>query len=70
MRKTWNCNSCECTNSELDLFTVQPTHTSIEEESVVEYHPISSPIDFDIPSSGKQYIDANNIQLYVCAKIV
>jgi len=70
-----NPNSCECTNSELDLFAIQLTHTSIEEASVVEYHPISSlanrtPIDFDIPGSGKQYIDTNNIQLYVCAKIV
>jgi len=70
-----NLNSCECTNSELDLFAVQPTQTSIEEASVVEYHPISSlanraPIDFDIPGSGEQYIDTNNIQLYVRAKIV
>ena len=37
-----NPNSCECTNSELDLFAVQPTQTSIEEASVVEYHPINS----------------------------
>jgi len=70
-----NPNSCECSNSEFDLFTVQPTLTSIEEASVVEYHPIGSlvntaPIDFDIPGSGEQYIDTNNIQLYVRAKIV
>jgi len=38
---------------------------------VVEYHPIGSlAIDFDIPGSGKQYIDTNNIQLYVHVKIV
>jgi len=42
---------------------------------VVEHHPISSiqnraPIDFDIPGSGKQYIDTSNIQLHVRAKIV
>jgi len=59
----------------LDLIAVQLTQTSIEEASVVEYHPISSlanraPIDFDIPGSGKQYIDTNNTQLYVRAKIV
>ena len=70
-----NPNSCECTNSELDLFAVQPTQTSIEEASVVDYHPINSlanraPIDFDIPGSGEQYIDTNNIQLYVRAKII
>jgi len=62
-----NPNSCKYTNSELDLFAVQPMQTSIEEASVVEYHPISSlanraPIDFDIPGSGEQYIDTNNIQ--------
>jgi len=60
-----NPNSCECTNSELDLFAVQRTQTSIEEASVVEYHPISSlanraPIDFDIPGSGEQYIDSTD----------
>jgi len=70
-----NPNSCKCTNSEMDVFAVQPTQTSIEEASVVEYHPISSLanralIDFDIPGSGEQYIDTNNIQLYVRAKIV
>jgi len=70
-----NPNSCECTNLELDFFIVQPTQTSIEEASVVEYHPISSLanrelIDFDIPGSSNQYIDTNNIQLYMRAKIV
>jgi len=61
-----NQNLCECTSSELDLFAVQPMQISIEEASVVEYHPISSlanraPIDFDIPQSGKRYMDTNNI---------
>ena len=70
-----NPNLCECTNSELDVFAVQPTQTSVEEASVVEYHPISSlvnraPINSDIPGSGEQYIDTNNIQLYMRAKIV
>jgi len=51
-----NPNSCECTNSELALFAIHQTETSIKEASVVEYHPINSlanraPIDFDIPSS-------------------
>jgi len=48
-----NANTCECTNSDLDLFAIQPMQTSIEEASVVEYHPISSlairaPIAVDI----------------------
>ena len=37
-----NPNLCECTNSELDLFTIHQTETSIKEASVVEYHPINS----------------------------
>ena len=69
-----NSASCECAKSELDLFTLQPTQTSIEESAVVEYHPISSiqnkgPIEFDVTGTGDQYIDVSNIQLYIRAKI-
>ena len=44
--------SCECTKSELDLFSVPPTQTSMEHGSWVEYHPVTtvtdgSPIEFD-----------------------
>jgi len=43
--------SCECAKSELDLFSVPPTQTSIESGLYVEYRPISSitdgaPIEF------------------------
>ena len=66
--------SCECAKSELDLFSIPPTQTSIEHASIVEYHPVSSlsdgaPIEFDISSSGEDYIDFTNSQLYVRAKI-
>jgi hypothetical protein len=66
--------SCECAKSELDLFSIPPTQTSIEHASIVEYHPVSSlsdgaPIEFDISSSGDDYIDFTNSQLYVRAKI-
>jgi len=69
-----NPASCECAKSELDLFTLQPTQTSIEDTTVVEYHPISSiqnkgPIEFDVTGTGDQYIDVSNIQLYIRAKI-
>ena len=67
--------SCECAKSELDLFSVPPTQTSIETATFVEYHPISSltdgaPIEFDISSSGDDYIDFNDSQLFVRMKIV
>jgi len=66
--------SCECTKSELDLFSVPPTQTSIEQGSWIEYHPITSviegsPIEFDINGSGEDYIDFANTLLYVKAKL-
>jgi hypothetical protein len=67
--------SCECAKSELDLFSVPPTQTSIESASFVEYHPLSSlsdgaPIEFEVGSSGEDYIDFNDSQLFVRCKIV
>jgi len=67
-------SSCECTKSELDLFSVPPTQTSIESGTYVEYHPISSitgsgPIEFDISASGEDYMDLANSYLFVKAKI-
>ena len=68
-------NSCECIKSELDLFTVPATQTSIESGNWVEYNPISSladgvPIEFSVSGSGQDYIDLANTQLYVKAEIV
>jgi len=66
--------SCECTKSQLDLFSVPPTQTSMESGLWVEYHPITSvtdgsPIEFDISGTGEEYIDLANSMLYVKAKI-
>ena len=68
--------SCECTKSELDLFSVPPTQTSMEQGSWVEYHPLTTvrdggPIEFEISGSGsgEDYIDFANTVLYVKAKI-
>lgn len=66
--------SCECAKSELDLFSVPPTQTSIENGLYVEYHPISSladgtPIEFEVSSTGDDYIDFANSYLYVKVKI-
>jgi len=62
--------SCECTKSELHLFSVPPTQTSIEQGSWVEYHPMTtvadgSPIEFDISGTGEDCIDFGNTMLYV-----
>ena len=65
--------SCKCTKSELDLFSVPPTHTSMEQGSWVEYHPMTivtdgSPIEFDISGMGEDYIDNANT-MYVKSKV-
>ena len=67
--------SCECAKSELDIFTVPPTQTSVEAGSYIKFNPISSiadgtPIEFVIGGSGQDYIDLANIQLFVRAKIL
>jgi len=67
-------DSCECIKSELDLFSVPPTQTSIENGSWVEYHPLStladgSPIEFEICGSGEDYLDFSNSYLHVLAKV-
>jgi hypothetical protein len=66
--------SCECAKSELDLFSVPATQTSIDSGVYVEYHPISSitsgaPIEFDVTASGDDYLDFANSFLCVRAKI-
>jgi len=65
--------SCECTKSELDLFSVTPTQTSIKQSSLIECHKTSSladglPIEFDVNANGEDYIDFANTLLYVRAK--
>ena len=67
--------SCECVKSELDLFSVPPTQTSIEFGQWVEHHPLatitdSGPIEFSISGSGEDYVDLANTVLYVRAQIV
>jgi len=66
--------SYECTKSELDLFSVPPTQTSIEQGSCIKYHPITSladgsPIEVDVSASGEDYIDFANTLLYVREKL-
>ena len=58
----------------MDVCAVPPTQTSIEYGNYVEYHPLStitdsSPIEFHASSSGQNYLDFENAQLLVKAKI-
>jgi hypothetical protein len=66
--------SCECAKSEFDLLSLPPTQTSVESGTYVEYRPVStlmsrSRIEFDIASSGDDYIDCANSYLHLKAKI-
>ena len=66
-------NNCECTNTSLDIFTIPPTQTSIEQGAYVEYHPLATltdqgPIEFIIKGSD-DYLDLTNSYLHIQAKI-
>ena len=66
--------SCICVKSELDIFSVPPTQTSIEDGIVVDYHSIASlmdtgPIEFDIPASVEHYLDLAHVYLQLAVKI-
>jgi hypothetical protein len=68
-------HSCECIKSELDLFGVPPTQTSVESGVFVEHNTTSAiadnaPLEFCISGSGDDYIDVSQILLHVTAKIV
>ncbi|KAK7576271.1 hypothetical protein V9T40_012557 [Parthenolecanium corni] len=70
-----HAQSGECMKSELDIFTLPPTQTSIEKSDWVEYKPVSAltddgPIDFSIPGFGEEYLDLSHTLLYVKVKIV
>ena len=66
--------SNECSKSELDLFSIPSTQTSISTGQWIEYHPLSNitetgPIEFNVSGSGEEYLDLARTQLYVKAKI-
>ena len=66
--------SCHCTTSQLDLFTVPPTQTSVVSGTWDTYHPISnllegSPIEFHIADTPEEYVDLAQTKLHIKAKI-
>ena len=67
-------DSQECTKSELDLFTIPATQTSITKGQWIEYHPLSNitdsgPIEFNVSGTGEEYLELARTQLSVKAKI-
>ena len=66
--------SCESVHTGLDLFSVPPTQTAVEEGAFVEYHPLASlspgaPIEFHISGATTDYLDFTNTFLHVRAKV-
>ena len=65
--------SCACSKSEMDLFSVPPTQVVIDKGNWEKINPIaglSVPYEFEISGTGDQYIDLEETQLYVKCQIV
>ena len=63
--------------SELDLFSLPLTQTSIESSAFLHYKPASSlsndsdsPLEFLVPSSTEHYIDLAHTMLHVTVQIL
>ncbi|XP_051785423.1 uncharacterized protein F54H12.2-like [Erpetoichthys calabaricus] len=68
-----HCASDECAKSELDIFQLSPTQTSIEKSYYAEVPPLTAlsenaPLEFSI-AGNDQYLDLNNTLLYLSCKI-
>ena len=65
--------SCDCMKSELDLFGVPMTQTSVESGRFVEIGPLNpldrGTIEFKIPGSVSEYLDLSDSYIVVKAKI-
>ena len=67
-------SSSESVTSQLDLFSVPPTQTSLEDGFFTEYRPISvltsrGPVEFCIAAESSNYIDLANTFLYIRALV-
>ena len=65
----------EVKNSSLCLFDKPAVQTDFIDNTVSDYYPLSNvsaggPFEFVIPGSADQYIDVNNIQIYILAKVL
>ena len=64
----------EVKNSALCIFDKPAVQTDFIKNQTVDYYPLSNitsngPIEFTIPGSGEEYIDLNDINIYIHAKV-
>ena len=64
----------QCIRSELELFSLPPLQTAVEEGQWVEYNPVSSinsaaPIEFVVTGSGEEYADLSKTLIEIKAEI-
>ena len=69
-----HAHSTEASKSEMDLFSLLPTQTTIEHGHNVHYKPLGSltddgPIEYVVPGHGDEYMDLAHTLLYVKARI-
>ena len=62
-------------SSALNIFSKSGTQTAIQKSAIVDYYPLSSlgdggPIEFNIPGNGEDYIDLDDITLYLKFKVL
>jgi len=67
-------HSSECLKSELDLFSLPPTQTSIESSQWIHYKPVTSlsddsPIEFVVPGHGEEYLDLTHTMLSLRVRV-
>ena len=66
--------SCESVHTGLDLFSLPPTQTAVQDGLWVEYHPLATlapnaPIEFTISGATADYIDLSNTYLHLKASV-
>lgn len=67
--------SCECSKTELDVSSVPPTMSAMQDGQWTEHYPISAltnsaPIDFIIPPQTEKWTDLNQSYLYIKFKVL
>ena len=67
-------HSCEAQKSEIDIFSLPPTQTSINSSLFIHYNPVSAlsqnaPVEFVVVGNGEEYIDLAHTMLRVRVQI-